>query len=98
MFCNFPNRNNNNLAFRFFKLASRAIDKSEKAMRLIDAWVERGQNRPDIILLRPSSQILQSVMGGIVDTNKYRINAFIDNGIKDAEKFLRANRLFLIYF
>lgn len=91
---NFPNRNNNNLAFRFLKLVSRAIEKSEKSMRLIESWVEHDQSFPDVILLRPSHKILRGFLDGCVDTDRCRINASVDNGIEDAEKFLRATGSF----
>lgn len=67
---------------RLSGLAVRVSEKSVEGLRLAEA---RSKIDHNIVLLRPSLQIVK----GVVDTSKERINETIDLGIQEAENLLR---------
>lgn len=62
-------------------LVAKAVRKCDEGMELVEKSCLTNQN---IILLRPSTKIIRSIL----DRNKERINKTIDQGIKGAEEFL----------
>jgi len=68
--------------YRFLQVAVRLEEKHENSIRFVEASSCINSN---VFLLRPSRQILNDV----IDRDKSRINATIDQGIEDAEQFLR---------
>ena len=67
---------------RLSRIAILSAHKSQEAIQMVES---RSRDNPNIILLRPATQILK----GFIDTDKKRINQTIDLGIRDAELFLK---------
>lgn len=84
---NFCPASNAKPAFRFSRLALIAAKKHEDGIKFVETSV---RTNPKVILLRPAQQTLRSIL----DRDRGRINATIDQGIQDAEKFLRADGSF----
>ncbi len=84
---NFCSASNAKPAFRFSRLALRAAKKHEDGIKFVEASSRANSN---VSLLRSSQEILHNV----IDTDRVRINARIDDGIQHAEEFLRADGSF----
>lgn len=73
--------------YRFLQVAIRLEEKHENGIKFVEVGSRANSN---VILIRPSQQILHDVL----DRDKGRINTTIDQGIEDAKEFLRANGSF----
>jgi len=76
-----PDRGNGPLV-RLSRSVAKAVEKSEEGMRFVE---DRIRVSSDIFLIRPTDQILRSIL----DTDKSRINATLDMGITDAQIFMK---------